>query len=218
MRSRMEQEGKAKVEYGMLGEEVCRQGGVVAVTTAIESGGTGREGIEGERANARSVTPHCAHLPTRPTPKFELGSQPRRFSSTRLPPLSSPPRLILTPPRLILTPPSLFLRVRSSLCRPSTLFTVNVRGEMSALSPRLRTQRPSATLFGLSYLRREQSAGENPKFACICARAHSCVRVYVSVPRSVVFLRESISTSSATFSRALLIPSITRRVGLARPF
>lgn len=55
------------------------QGGVVAAGSA---------GVEGERANARSVTPHCAHLPTRPTPKFELGSQPRRFSSTRLP--SSP--------------------------------------------------------------------------------------------------------------------------------
>lgn len=50
-------------------------------------------GAEGERANARSVTPHCAHLPTRPTPKFELGSQPHRFSSTRLP--SSSPRLVL---------------------------------------------------------------------------------------------------------------------------
>lgn len=61
-------EGERKQEGGCDGE--------------IEGRKEGR--IEGERANARSATPHCAHLPTRPTPKFELGNQPCRFSSTRL--------------------------------------------------------------------------------------------------------------------------------------
>lgn len=61
----------------------------------MTGGGAKAGGAEGERANARSVTPHCAHLPTRPTPKFELGSQPHRFSSTRLLPSSSLPRLVL---------------------------------------------------------------------------------------------------------------------------
>lgn len=66
----------------------------------VESGGSDGGGVagvsrEGERANARSVTPHCAHLPTHPTPKFELGSQPRRFSSTRLPSSLPIPRFVL---------------------------------------------------------------------------------------------------------------------------
>lgn len=61
------------------------QGGEVWHTSGSEEGKRGQRGTEGERANARSVTPHCAHLPTRPTPKFELESQPRRFSSTRPP-------------------------------------------------------------------------------------------------------------------------------------
>lgn len=123
-------------------------------------------GAEGERANARSVTPHCAHLPTRPTPKFELGSQPHRFSSTRLP--SSSPVL-----------------ASSSPTRPSTLFTVNVRGEMSALSPRTSACTTSISLLFLSrsrfYSRREQSVEEYPlkRVACLsssCGNRYQCHR------------------------------------------
>jgi hypothetical protein len=56
-----------------------KAGGIVAGSVGVA---TGQEKLKGERANARSVTPHCAHLPTRPTPKFELGSRPRPSSST----------------------------------------------------------------------------------------------------------------------------------------
>lgn len=124
-------------------------------------------GAEGERANARSVTPHCAHLPTRPTPKFELGSQPHRFSSTRLP--SSSPVL-----------------ASSSPTRPSTLFTVNVRGEMSALSPRTSACTTSISLLSLSLslLLAERAIGRRVPAEACCP--------------PVVFLRESISMSSAT--------------------
>lgn len=136
-------------------------------------GGLAKGGAEGERANARSVTPHCAHLPTRPTPKFELGSQPHRFSSTRLP--SSSPILD-----------------SSSPTRPSTLFTVNVRGEMSALSPRTSACTTSICdsprSLSRSYSRREQSVEEYPLKRVACLPA--CL--------PVVFLRESISMSSAT--------------------
>lgn len=76
---------------GLSGRGTCRwskgvkvQGGEARHTSEWR-GMAGQGGTEGERANARSVTPHCAHLPTHPTPKFELESQPRRFPSTCLP-------------------------------------------------------------------------------------------------------------------------------------
>lgn len=57
--------------------------------------------------NARSVTPHCAHLPTRPTPKFELGRETpgSTLSSTRL----GDPSL-----------PRVSFRAQCSPCRSST--------------------------------------------------------------------------------------------------
>lgn len=143
----------------IVGEETRRSAG-----GSWRVGAEAGEGAEGERANARSVTPHCAHLPTRPTPKFELGSQPHRFSSTRLPAPVPGPRLLLA----------------HSPTRPSTLFTVNVRGEMSALSPRPSTCTTSICdplFLSHSHSRREQLAEEYPP-KCVACLSSSCGNRY----------------------------------------
>lgn len=161
----------------MSGEEVCRQGGVVVVTAAVGNGGRGasREGIEGERANARSVTPHCAHLPTRPTPKFELGSQPPSFlvntpatpilSSTTHPnsPFSFPLDLLLTLPPI------------------DPLHGKRTGRDVSPLTPSAYTTSICDPLRSLLLAERAISRGESK--VCVYMRARAlCVRVYVSVP------------------------------------
>lgn len=176
LRSRMEQEGKAKVEYGMLGEEVCRQGGVVAVTVAVESGGTGREGIEGERANARSVTPHCAHLPTRPTPKFELGSQPPSF-------------LVNTPAASILSssthPHSPFSFPSSPLLTLPPIDPLHGKRtgrNVSPLTPSAYTTSICDPLRSLLLAERAISRGEPKVCVYMCARAFVCTCIRICAP------------------------------------
>lgn len=114
-------------------------------------GGGKPGGAEGERANARSVTPHCAHLPTRPTPKFELGSQPHRFSSTRLP-SSSPPPLVLAH-----SPIDPLHDKRTE--RDISLLLVRARSVCGPFSFLL-------LFFSLLYSRREQSAEESIEACC----------------------------------------------------
>lgn len=151
-------------------------------------GGGKAGGAEGERANARSVTPHCAHLPTRPTPKFELGSQPHRFSSTRLPSSSPPPLVLAHSPidplhdkrtERDISPLLVRLRARS-VCDPFSLFLL-------FFSPSLA----------------QRAIGRRVSIEACCP--------------PVVFLRESISMSSTTcLSRSLSLDNHVLVVVLVR--
>lgn len=138
------------------------------------------------------MTPHCAHLPTRPTPKFELGSQPHRFSSTRLPSpsrSSSPPRLVLAHSPIDPLHGKRTGRDVSSLTPSVCVHDVHLRS--SWLSPSL----------SLSFLLAERAIGRRVSAEVCCL--------------PVVFLRGSISMSLATCLSRSLSPNNWHRVLVA---
>lgn len=176
-----------------------------------EAGSAGRKGgggpgeeLKGERANARSVTPHCAHLPTRPTPKFELGSRPGRSSSTRPPPLHP----CLSPLWLWS-----FSLAHAAYIDP---LTINVQGrDVSSLSFSLcfsfsiTTVIPCtvgllAILFVRSLLLAKRNQWESVWFAEMCLRCRPPARIDIDIRISsgVVSLVPSLSRlSTATLGR-----------------
>lgn len=125
----------------------------------MRRGGGSEGGSEGERANARSVTPHCAHLPTHPTPKFELESQPRRFPSTR------PPSYPLLP---------------STHSRSPTLFMVNVGRDVSLLVPFVRVY-PRPSSFSLTENnKRKEIFAEACVYSCVVAIVFAKIDINVT--------------------------------------